>query len=68
MVRIAKNSIQVILLTFFIQLPVLAEIRWGSVDETIFGYIGHILLWSLLLTGVGWYLHRLRKGNTQVIR
>ncbi|HFI0040537.1 TPA: lysostaphin resistance A-like protein [Streptococcus suis] len=61
MVHWIKSIVQVLLLTLVIQVPFIAEMSWGNIDEHLLGYILHVFCWILLTILVFWLLDTLRK-------
>ncbi|NQM54362.1 CPBP family intramembrane metalloprotease [Streptococcus suis] len=47
MLKLIKDILQVFILSLIIQIPVLSEIRWGTIDDTFLGKSLHILAWLL---------------------
>lgn len=47
MLKLIKDILQVFILSLCIQIPVLSEIRWGTIDDTFLGKSLHILAWLL---------------------
>ncbi|HFI0150495.1 TPA: lysostaphin resistance A-like protein [Streptococcus suis] len=61
MVHWLKSIVQVLLLTLVIQVPFIAEMSWGNMDDTLIGYLIHVICWILLTILVFWLLDTLRK-------
>ncbi|HEM5103032.1 TPA: CPBP family intramembrane metalloprotease, partial [Streptococcus suis] len=61
MVHWIKSIVQVLLLTLVIQVPFIAEMSWGNMDDTLIGYLIHVICWILLTILVFWLLDTLRK-------
>ncbi|HFU4465169.1 TPA: lysostaphin resistance A-like protein [Streptococcus suis] len=61
MVHWIKCIVQVLLLTLVIQVPFIAEMSWGNMDDTLIGYLIHVICWILLTILVFWLLDTLRK-------
>ncbi|HFU3805244.1 TPA: lysostaphin resistance A-like protein [Streptococcus suis] len=62
MVNWIKSIVQVLLLTLVIQVPFIAEMSWGNIDEHLRGYILHVFCWILLTLFVFGLLETLRKN------
>ncbi|WP_099775960.1 CPBP family intramembrane glutamic endopeptidase [Streptococcus suis] len=62
MVHWIKSIVQVLLLTLVIQVPFIAEMSWGNIDEHLLGYILHVFCWILLTLFVFGLLETLRKN------
>ncbi|MFM0774011.1 type II CAAX endopeptidase family protein [Streptococcus suis] len=62
MVHWIKSIVQVLLLTLIIQVPFIAEMSWGNIDEHLLGYILHVFCWILLTLFVFWLLETLRRN------
>ncbi|HEL2217152.1 TPA: CPBP family intramembrane metalloprotease [Streptococcus suis] len=61
MVKWIKSILQVLGLNFVIQAPVIAEMSWGKMDDTVVGYLIHVLCWFVLTALIFWLLGTLRK-------
>ncbi|HEL1644411.1 TPA: CPBP family intramembrane metalloprotease [Streptococcus suis] len=61
MVHWIKSILQVLGLNFVIQAPVIAEMSWGKMDDTVVGYLIHVLCWFVLTALIFWLLGTLRK-------
>ncbi|HFI0420995.1 CPBP family intramembrane metalloprotease [Streptococcus suis] len=61
MVKWIKSILQVLGLNFVIQVPVIAEMSWGKMDDTVVGYLIHVLCWFVLTALIFWLLGTLRK-------
>ncbi|HFI0596334.1 TPA: lysostaphin resistance A-like protein [Streptococcus suis] len=62
MVNWIKSIVQVLLLTLVIQVPFIAEMGLGNIDEHLLGYILHVFCWILLTLFVFGLLETLRKN------
>ncbi|NQI72502.1 CPBP family intramembrane metalloprotease [Streptococcus suis] len=62
MVNWIKSIVQVLLLTLVIQVPFIAEMSLGNIDEHLLGYILHVFCWILLTLFVFGLLETLRKN------
>ncbi|HEM5232450.1 TPA: hypothetical protein U1335_002004, partial [Streptococcus suis] len=61
MAKWIKSILQVLGLNFVIQAPVIAEMSWGKMDDTVVGYLIHVLCWFILTALIFWLLGTLRK-------
>ncbi|HEP1831900.1 TPA: CPBP family intramembrane metalloprotease [Streptococcus suis] len=61
MIHWIKSILQVLGLNFVIQAPVIAEMSWGKMDDTVVGYLIHVLCWFVLTALIFWLLGTLRK-------
>ncbi|HFH9840233.1 TPA: lysostaphin resistance A-like protein [Streptococcus suis] len=62
MVHWIKSIVQVLLLTLVIQVPFIAEMSWGNMDDTLIGYLIHVICWILLTLFVFGLLETLRRN------
>ena len=60
--RLIKSIVQVLLLTLVVQVPFLAEMSWGNIDNHLLGYLLHVFCWILLTLFVFWLLETLRRN------